>query len=110
TLFRSQQPRRRADYVHGRPWGDKSPFTSKVEVEKTLEVFRNPLLSEISFVGEEFFQCLAHLWFNSGTHQRDVDGDIGGVVQFGEDRKSTRLNSSHVSISYAVFCLTKKKR
>src|SRR5699024_11438271 len=27
-----------------------------------------------------------------------------------EDRKSTRLNSSHVSISYAVFCLKKKKR
>src|SRR5690349_25140214 len=26
-----------------------------------------------------------------------------------EDRKSTRLNSSHVEISYAVFCLTKKK-
>src|SRR6266511_631805 len=28
----------------------------------------------------------------------------------GEDRKSTRLNSSHVNISYAVFCLTKKKK
>src|SRR5438067_6323927 len=27
----------------------------------------------------------------------------------GRDRKSTRLNSSHVSISYAVFCLKKKK-
>src|SRR5690625_6246818 len=27
-----------------------------------------------------------------------------------EDRKSTRLNSSHVAISYAVFCLQKKKR
>src|SRR5699024_12049905 len=27
----------------------------------------------------------------------------------GADRKSTRLNSSHVSISYAVFCLKKKK-
>src|SRR5690625_5992253 len=27
-----------------------------------------------------------------------------------EDRKSTRLNSSHVAISYAVFCLTKKKQ
>src|SRR5690625_6930685 len=26
-----------------------------------------------------------------------------------EDRKSTRLNSSHVAISYAVFCLTKKR-
>src|SRR5689334_24286935 len=28
----------------------------------------------------------------------------------GQDRKSTRLNSSHSSISYAVFCLKKKKR
>src|SRR5690242_21364227 len=27
-----------------------------------------------------------------------------------EDRKSTRLNSSHMSISYAVFCLKKKKK
>src|SRR5437868_10842947 len=31
---------------------------------------------------------------------------VGGDTQ---DRKSTRLNSSHVSISYAVFCLKKKK-
>src|SRR5690625_5843847 len=29
---------------------------------------------------------------------------------FGPDRKSTRLNSSHVAISYAVFCLKKKKK
>src|SRR5690625_5530336 len=28
----------------------------------------------------------------------------------GADRKSTRLNSSHVAISYAVFCLKKKKK
>src|SRR5207253_6744896 len=32
-----------------------------------------------------------------------------GIHHFGvEDRKSTRLNSSHVAISYAVFCLKKK--
>src|SRR5690625_4652484 len=31
-------------------------------------------------------------------------------VQSNLDRKSTRLNSSHVAISYAVFCLKKKKR
>src|SRR3712207_8887343 len=31
---------------------------------------------------------------------------LGGVV--GADRKSTRLNSSHANISYAVFCLIKK--
>src|SRR3712207_7304979 len=30
--------------------------------------------------------------------------------QDSEDRKSTRLNSSHANISYAVFCLKKKKR
>src|SRR5438552_8640537 len=30
--------------------------------------------------------------------------------QTGEDRKSTRLNSSHQIISYAVFCLKKKKK
>src|SRR5699024_12768752 len=31
-----------------------------------------------------------------------------GSASTGRDRKSTRLNSSHVSISYAVFCLKKK--
>src|SRR5437867_9241630 len=32
-----------------------------------------------------------------------------GEVEPGQDRKSTRLNSSHRTISYAVFCLKKKK-
>src|SRR5947209_13117273 len=31
------------------------------------------------------------------------------IETVGEDRKSTRLNSSHANISYAVFCLKKKK-
>src|SRR5574337_497948 len=45
----------------------------------------------------------------------DVDGhlvhghDVGGAQHPLPDRKSTRLNSSHHSISYAVFCLKKKK-
>src|SRR5688500_20068964 len=33
-----------------------------------------------------------------------------GQLPTGQDRKSTRLNSSHLVISYAVFCLKKKKR
>src|SRR5699024_11524131 len=33
----------------------------------------------------------------------------GSIFDRNQDRKSTRLNSSHVSISYAVFCLKKKK-
>src|SRR5262245_63017518 len=32
------------------------------------------------------------------------------LLQRAEDRKSTRLNSSHLGISYAVFCLKKKKK
>src|SRR5690606_42016861 len=45
----------------------------------------------------------------------DVMGDVSrrrGVLQGQDDRdrKSTRLNSSHVKISYAVFCLKKKTK
>src|SRR5438034_4534659 len=40
--------------------------------------------------------------------QRDFRG-IGSGFSFRLDRKSTRLNSSHTVISYAVFCLKKKK-
>src|SRR5438034_3873784 len=45
-----------------------------------------------------------------GRCQRGTRGE--GVVIVGErrDRKSTRLNSSHTVISYAVFCLKKKKK
>src|SRR5262245_66549578 len=35
---------------------------------------------------------------------------VRGVKKFVGDRKSTRLNSSHLGISYAVFCLKKKKQ
>src|SRR3712207_9120372 len=43
--------------------------------------------------------------------QEDVQGIAVTSYQGGhvEDRKSTRLNSSHANISYAVFCLKKKK-
>src|SRR5207249_10977309 len=42
----------------------------------------------------------------------DADGrpGLGGALSQPRDRKSTRLNSSHVSISYAVFCLKKKNK
>src|SRR3712207_8163037 len=49
-------------------------------------------------------------------HGRVVRQECWTVLQywlfypFNEDRKSTRLNSSHANISYAVFCLKKKKK
>src|SRR5439155_22230628 len=36
--------------------------------------------------------------------------ELRELLEKSEDRKSTRLNSSHVAISYAVFCLKKKKK
>src|SRR5690349_23473068 len=41
---------------------------------------------------------------DSGVNPNEADADGTSA-----DRKSTRLNSSHVEISYAVFCLKKKK-
>src|SRR5690348_17410783 len=50
----------------------------------------------------------AHLRTNFGARPSLARGvKVSGL---GQDRKSTRLNSSHPSISYAVFCLKKKKR
>src|SRR3712207_6883479 len=54
----------------------------------------------------------------AGSSGRDTLGPIRGARskiregprRSGRDRKSTRLNSSHANISYAVFCLKKKKK
>src|SRR3712207_8950825 len=43
------------------------------------------------------------------TEVTTIDGEAITVGGPGPDRKSTRLNSSHANISYAVFCLKKKK-
>src|SRR3712207_7642422 len=44
------------------------------------------------------------------THHAEI-GELGGPeCPHAGDRKSTRLNSSHANISYAVFCLKKKKK
>src|SRR3712207_7784951 len=45
-----------------------------------------------------------HVEVGAGAGHQVADADIGG------DRKSTRLNSSHANISYAVFCLKKKNK
>src|SRR5689334_24353716 len=52
-------------------------------------------------------QCIQHVVL-AGQVERDLEVGHGDAVA-ALDRKSTRLNSSHSSISYAVFCLKKKK-
>src|SRR5262245_248376 len=60
-----------------------------------------------------------HAWFHAEHAKRwderlpelrEMNRERLNVPPNAEDRKSTRLNSSHLGISYAVFCLKKKKR
>src|SRR5258708_11771262 len=75
------------------------------------------------------FRSLLGLLDDDAVGGKQQDGDFGGVLESGaldlgrrddaglddvdvfagQDRKSTRLNSSHQIISYAVFCLKKKR-
>src|SRR5690606_40365420 len=87
TLFRSAEPYSRGRSSHAQPIFStyRMPFNvrrSSLRVSSTLRLF-------FGMSG------------SSTTHCSSVSSCL--------DRKSTRLNSSHVKISYAVFCLKKKK-
>src|SRR5437667_7448779 len=56
-------------------------------------------------------------WHKTAKDYKNYSGDYNGpklneqmITTIARDRKSTRLNSSHITISYAVFCLKKKKK
>src|SRR5690606_40787187 len=87
TLFRS----RHSSALHGRK-GRFARVVSSLRIRQRSHDPEEPQHSEME---------------NQKEHHRDKDG---GVFAFFKDldRKSTRLNSSHVKISYAVFCLKKK--
>src|SRR2546430_7301750 len=54
-------------------------------------------------------QPLAHPWVLGIAIALYLLEFVADKIPYFEDRKSTRLNSSHSQISYAVFCLKKKK-
>src|SRR5207249_11229936 len=73
-----------------------------------------------ALVGDDLQTALVDDLVRGALAREDALDDLAGQLvvevtlrdQLGDpgDRKSTRLNSSHVSISYAVFCLKKKKK
>src|SRR5436190_4126631 len=91
---------------------------------KGMEVEREARLIHIyNFRFSAYAEPMAsfRLACTKGTYVRSIAHDLGQKLGCGahlhaaakllaEDRKSTRLNSSHTVISYAVFCLKKKKR
>src|SRR3712207_8034066 len=86
TLFRSEGEAKERDVK-----------VSDAEVQKAFEQQKKQ-----SFPKEKDYQQFLE---TSGFTEEDVKFR----VRLEEDRKSTRLNSSHANISYAVFCLKKKK-
>src|SRR3712207_8142994 len=87
TLFRSEEdgpPRRDVDH------GGLDPYPRGAAVEDQVHAVAEPLEHVLGGRGREPGEAV-----RAGGGQR-------------EDRKSTRLNSSHANISYAVFCLKKK--
>src|SRR3989440_5939441 len=75
-------------------------------VGKALENFRDVGDPEGALeAGADFVESLAEAHFFSAWKRSDCNGP-----KKRRDRKSTRLNSSHDQISYAVFCLKKKKQ
>src|SRR2546430_5423070 len=72
-------------------------------------LFRSHVERRVDGVGEAALRAIE-------LHRRDSEVEQARVGpnavpgELLEDRKSTRLNSSHSQISYAVFCLKKKKR
>src|SRR3712207_8870192 len=63
-------------------------------------LFRSPLFAATDQYSRKVFNDLFFKRYKGETEDR---------LRFFADRKSTRLNSSHANISYAVFCLKKKK-
>src|SRR5207249_8938344 len=80
-----------------------------------IEPTRQEILARLERLSElapdmRFGQMIANLAFMAaGPWDQTLwdleDEQLVGAIRQMEDRKSTRLNSSHVSISYAVFCL-----
>src|SRR5687768_17706619 len=81
-------------------------FRSSIEYKKEARTL-------VNFVEEEGMILVDHLISETDEPDKPYtfipDGDYEGFKWEGGDRKSTRLNSSHGYISYAVFCLKKKK-
>src|SRR3712207_7130297 len=78
-------------------------FRSAVVVPMSTAELEKAITTPAAQVGVQFEAGLV------ATIIADV-GEQPGMLPLLQDRKSTRLNSSHANISYAVFCLKKKKK
>src|SRR5688572_32217159 len=79
------------------------PYTTLFRSIRNTGSTDHVAFDEVGLPGFQFIQDPVEY----GSHSHHTNMDLYERVQ---DRKSTRLNSSHSQISYAVFCLKKKKK
>src|SRR5690606_40577625 len=104
------------------PTGTTSPELCSLSLHDALPISNMVLFPGVSLpmvyrfrpLGTEVERCLFEIFFLRPLGEGQERPDAPEVCHVAEeesyavDRKSTRLNSSHVKISYAVFCLKKK--
>src|SRR3712207_8475184 len=66
-------------------------------------------LDSLPWRGNQRRRAWGRVWYTETDPRRVYLVQARARDEKGQDRKSTRLNSSHANISYAVFCLKKKK-
>src|SRR5436190_5183617 len=83
------------------------PFVEEGNLAKNISRLRKI----VNTGGEQLIETLPKRGYRLVANVAELDGDTNMIVNrtVRIDRKSTRLNSSHTVISYAVFCLKKKK-
>src|SRR5207302_10487780 len=85
-------------------------FRSRFRLPLRSSLRRRPRAKSQGAGDRSEFSCCARLSRRSAAIQKSARGSAVRISRADLDRKSTRLNSSHVKISYAVFCLKKKKK
>src|SRR3712207_8029254 len=87
------------------------PYTTLFRSRYLLRWPLDDLLAELSGGTAPSLEQARQWWHETLAGRPAADAFFPGYrVVNGRDRKSTRLNSSHANISYAVFCLKKKKK
>src|SRR5207249_7336794 len=90
------------------------PAISTLSLHDALPISLSPSGVERPFISTPSRRRISEemriLYIFPSSGRRILRTGPGRAMAAQRDRKSTRLNSSHVSISYAVFCLKKKKK
>src|SRR5690625_3794244 len=92
----------------GREYSDELAYVVDEEVRNLLDDAHAEAYWVLN-ANRDILDTLAARLLKEETLNRHELAELFADVRKYQDRKSTRLNSSHVAISYAVFCLKKKK-